>query len=199
MPGEFAIYTALWASFGLGHSLLAEHRVRAWMIRRVGRGERLVYNLIASLHLLLVLSAGAWLLGGLPALPVLWPLRAVMLAAVLAGLLVLAAAGRSYDLGRFSGLAQWRGAVRDTPWDAPEPLVTAGMNRRVRHPLYLGLLLVLWGLAFTPLSLATALCASAYIAIGIRAEERKLRARYGDAYVAYCARVPALLPRPWRS
>lgn len=198
MLGKFAIYAALWGSFGLGHSLLAGHRVRAWVIGRIGARERLAYNLIAMLHLLLVLTIGAALLGALPALRIPWPLRAAMLAAVVAGLVVLAAAGRAYDLGRFSGLAQLRGTVRDAPGETPEPLVTDGMNRRVRHPLYLGLLLVLWGLAVTPLALATAVCASLYIAAGIRSEERKLRVLYDADYLAYCARVPALLPRPWR-
>ncbi len=198
MAGRLLLYAMLWGSFGFGHSLLAGMAVRARMIGWFGARERLAYNVIAGLHLLLVLAAGALLLGGLPALPRPWPLRVAMAAAIVAGLAILLVAGRSYDLGRFSGLAQLRSGRADDPAATPEPLVTGGLNRRVRHPLYLGLLLLLWGAAGTPLTLATAACASVYIAIGIRSEERKLHRLYGAAYAAYCARVPALLPRPWR-
>ena len=39
---------------------------------------------------------------------------------------------------------------------------------------------------------------NAYLVIGMRLEERKLLARYGDAYRRYRDAVPALIPHPWR-
>ena len=40
-----------------------------------------------------------------------------------------------------------------------------------------------------------ALASTAYIAVGMRFEERDLRRTFGASYDAYAARVPALLPR----
>ena len=70
------------------------------------------------------------------------------------------------------------------------------MNVRVRHPLYLGLLLVPWGRSTTPFALATAVYATVYILVGIRFEEDKLLRLYGDSYTAYRKHVPKLLPWP---
>jgi protein-S-isoprenylcysteine O-methyltransferase Ste14 len=39
------------------------------------------------------------------------------------------------------------------------------------------------------------LASTAYIAVGIRFEERDLRRSFGASYDAYAAHVPALLPR----
>ena len=70
------------------------------------------------------------------------------------------------------------------------------LHRFIRHPLYSGLFLVLWGHAQTEFALATALWGSVYLVIGAGFEERRLIDRYGDAYRTYRARVPAFVP--WR-
>lgn len=70
----------------------------------------------------------------------------------------------------------------------------------VRHPLMLGLLMALW---ITPRMstghLLFAAASTAYIAIGIRLEERALRRHHGSSYEDYATRVPALLPRRRRA
>ena len=184
----FAVYALLWASFGVVHSVFAAGSGKRLLARLAGRGERLAYNAIALVHLLLVLWLGRLLLPGDFTPPL--ALRIVMALMILAGIIVLAVAGRAYDLGRFLGTAQ----LRDDPASI-EPLATGGMNAVVRHPLYLGLLLVLWGAAASPFMLATAFFATLYIRIGIHFEERKLLALYGDAYARYQSAVPMLWPR----
>ncbi|HEX9043318.1 MAG TPA: hypothetical protein VF838_20245 [Trebonia sp.] len=42
-----------------------------------------------------------------------------------------------------------------------------------------------------------AACATGYILIGIAFEEHDLVQSLGDSYLAYRARVPALIPRLW--
>ncbi len=189
------LYVLLWIGFGAGHSVLASWPGRRWLERVAGAGDRLAYNLFALVHLAVVLGIGWYLFRDLPAFALPWVLRAALALMVLAGAVILVLAGRSYDLARFAGLAQLRRQAPESGL-ATEALATGGMNALVRHPLYLGLLLVLWGGAGSPFALATAVCASVYILIGIRFEERKLLRLYGDRYAAYRARVPMLLPWP---
>ncbi len=89
---------------------------------------------------------------------------------------------------RFSGLVAIQPGHR---------LVTGGVYAVIRHPSYLGLLVnaLGWGLAFRSGVgvLLTALMILPVIA-RIRAEERLLRAEFGDAYDAYRARTSRLVP-----
>ncbi len=192
-PG-LLLYALVWVSFALGHSLLAAAPGRRWLARLAGRGDRLTYNGIALLHLALVLGCGWLWLGGRGAFVFPWPLDILRGIAILAGATVLLIAGRSYDPARFFGIVQLRAQApeRDLP---AEPLVTSGLNGVVRHPLYLGLLLLVWGDVHAPLTLATASFATLYVLIGIQFEEKKLRRLYGPTYDAYRTAVPMLIPR----
>jgi protein-S-isoprenylcysteine O-methyltransferase Ste14 len=76
-------------------------------------------------------------------------------------------------------------------------LVTSGLYRYLRHPQYLGLILIV--LAFNiqwptlPTLLMAPLLILAYIALA-RREDRELTARFGETFRTYAARTPALLP-----
>jgi methanethiol S-methyltransferase len=66
----------------------------------------------------------------------------------------------------------------------------------VRHPLLTGMVLAFWATPQMGAShLLFALGATAYVAVGMRFEERELRRTFGASYDAYAARVPALLPK----
>ena len=108
-----------------------------------------------------------------------------------AGWALLVLSSRSYDLGILSGTRQLHGGG-----DNDEALHLGGLHVWIRHPLYAGAYLILWGGAVAPLGVVTAIFGSLYLAIGTTLEERKLTARYGDVYADYCRRVPALVP--WR-
>ncbi len=83
-------------------------------------------------------------------------------------------------------------------------LSTEGMYSVVRHPLYLGNLLIWAGVAATTGNLAavavTILVFWIYNGRIMLAEERFLRARFGSDFTRWAARTPALLPAPrlWR-
>lgn len=188
------LYGTLWLSFALGHSLLASRPVRAAVIQRVGPAERLIYNLVAVLHLAIVLVGGRLLLGAAPAFEIPQALGVCLTAMGVVGAVGIAAALLGYDLGRFSGLTQWRTRRADDLVSPDAPLVITGLHRYVRHPLYTASIMALWGGAGTPLGLATAVFGTAYLAVGLRFEERKLLAVHGSVYAAYRERVPALLP-----
>lgn len=77
-------------------------------------------------------------------------------------------------------------------------LVRAGPYALVRHPIYTGLLLALAGTTLavgTPAALAGLAVMAGGIALRIRREETLMIWQFGDAYLAYRAEVPALIPR----
>ena len=91
--------------------------------------------------------------------------------------------------------------LRQAGWASPREaagagaLEVGGLHSVVRHPLMTGLVVAFWATPHLGSShLLFAVAATAYIAIGIRFEERDLRRTFGAAYDAYAARVPALLP-----
>ncbi|WP_241503890.1 methyltransferase family protein [Ferruginivarius sediminum] len=188
------VYSLAWISFGAVHSLLAHPPVQQAMGRLFGSRTRLAYNLIATVHIAAVLALGIWLLGGAAdfALPA-W-LRVAMWLLAGCGVAGLVVGLREYDMSRFSGTWQARHGTPPGAGDEDEPLVTAGLHRYVRHPLYTAGMMLLWGLAQSPLGLATAVWGTLYFVIGTLFEERKLLARYGGDYREYRRKVPAFVP-----
>ena len=79
-------------------------------------------------------------------------------------------------------------------------LSTQGFNALVRHPLYLGLLLLLLGwFLISPGLLVLVLLGSVlvYLPFGIYFEELKLKRQFGQAYLDYTKRVKCLIPGLW--
>ena len=84
------------------------------------------------------------------------------------------------------------------PEQREQRLVATGWHARVRHPIYLGHLLMLLGWSGgSGLAVLYGLAAFAILtgAIMIRWEERELEQRFGESYREYQRRVPALIPR----
>jgi protein-S-isoprenylcysteine O-methyltransferase Ste14 len=79
-----------------------------------------------------------------------------------------------------------------------EELVTRGLYRFSRNPMYVGNLLILGGLAIASNTWVCALIAAplfifVYVAI-VAAEEQYLRSRFGEQFDRYCRAVPRWLP-----
>jgi protein-S-isoprenylcysteine O-methyltransferase Ste14 len=80
---------------------------------------------------------------------------------------------------------------------ATPELKVNGVHQYIRHPLYSGTILFVFGLFFifpTLSNLITAVLLTLYILIGIIFEERKLINEFGGDYRDYMQRVPKLLP-----
>ncbi len=80
-------------------------------------------------------------------------------------------------------------------------LITGGVYRRVRHPMYVALLLYSVGQAF---ALPNWLAGPSYVAVmtllvalRLGPEERMLRAHFGPEYDTYVARTKRLIPGVW--
>ncbi|MBV8205418.1 MAG: isoprenylcysteine carboxylmethyltransferase family protein [Acidobacteria bacterium] len=78
-------------------------------------------------------------------------------------------------------------------------LVTSGIRSRLRHPIYVGHLLVLAGLAagsgLAVLWVLLAIDLALHVPL-IQSEEAELESRFGEEYREYRSRVPAMIPRP---
>jgi protein-S-isoprenylcysteine O-methyltransferase Ste14 len=108
------------------------------------------------------------------------------------GFSIYSAAFKSFDRVQVSGLAELE------PGRHRQELVTSGIRRRVRHPIYLGHLCeVLAWCVGTGLVALYALAVFAIVtgAWMIRIEDRELEARFGEPYRAYRRAVPAVIPR----
>ena len=123
----------------------------------------------------------------------LLPVLAVPSSLRIGGALALAAAGASLDL---AGLIAFRRAKTTANPTAPQQssaVVSTGIYRFTRNPMYLGLLCLLLAWAVFLSSAWALLVLPAFIAyitrFQILPEERVLAARFGSAYADYCARV----------
>lgn len=78
-----------------------------------------------------------------------------------------------------------------------ETLVIRGIYGKMRHPLYLGLLLIFLGyflVSGTVGALIHLSCLIGYLPFGIYYEEKNLLKKYGSAYSDYRKSVPAIFP-----
>ncbi len=92
------------------------------------------------------------------------------------------------------GLRQVWLHLRDRPYSAL-PFATPGLYRVVRHPLYVGWLLVFWMTpTMTIAHLLFSVATTAYIVLAIQFEERDLIDSHGDKYRQYKRTVPMLVP-----
>ncbi|HHG85053.1 MAG TPA: isoprenylcysteine carboxylmethyltransferase family protein [Bacteroidetes bacterium] len=75
------------------------------------------------------------------------------------------------------------------------PFSTPFLYQYIRHPLYLGVLLIFWATpTMTHDHLFFSEVMTAYLLIGIYFEEKDLVRRYGKAYSDYQKKVPMLIP-----
>jgi protein-S-isoprenylcysteine O-methyltransferase Ste14 len=187
-----------WILYGALHSVLAAPGIKRAVADRWPRlmpAYRLLYNLLAGAALLPIL----WLLWRVPG-PWLWRWQGagawVMNGLALLAVGLLVAVPGLYDLSEFSGLRQLREG-RETS-EEQEPFRISTLHRYVRHPWYALSLVLIWTRDMNAARLVSALGITAYFIVGSRLEERKLLVRFGGPYRDYLARVPGLLPRPWK-
>jgi protein-S-isoprenylcysteine O-methyltransferase Ste14 len=188
-----AINSALLVLFALQHSIMARPWFKAAWTRIVPVAvERSTYCLVSSLALFLLFWQ--WQpMGG-----VLWNAQSasghlVLNALYAIGWLIVLATTFVIDHFDLFGLRQVWLYLIGRPYTALG-FRTPGPYRYVRHPLYVGWLLVFWSApAMTSAHLVFALATTAYILIAIQFEERDL-ARYHSEYAEYRRQVPMLVP-----
>jgi protein-S-isoprenylcysteine O-methyltransferase Ste14 len=184
---------ALFAVFAVHHSAFARPPVRAWMGRHVSpRLERAVYVWAASLMLIAVCALWQPLPG------VAWrasaPWSWLLHAGAAAGVWLTLRSAAMIDVWELAGVKQVADSepgVSLPPGSTPPGRFrTDGPYGWVRHPIYLGWLLIVFGVAtMTSTRLAFAAISTLYIVVAIPLEERTLVQVSGGAYRGYMALV----------
>ena len=174
------------------HSLLASLTFKSLLADTVGksamRGYRLFYNAFSFLTFLPILYL-ARTLPDAPLYSVPAPISYVMLVGQGLGLILLIVGVLQTDTLSFVGLSQLFAEEK------PSALVTRGLYRLVRHPLYTAGLMILWlSPSASVNSFTLYLGATVYILVGAYFEERKLLREFGQAYAEYKSKTPMLIP-----
>jgi protein-S-isoprenylcysteine O-methyltransferase Ste14 len=188
-----AINLALLGLFAVQHSVMARPWFKSvWACVVPPVVERSTYVLFSSLALLLLFWK--WEpMGG-----VVWSVdnlygRGVITALYAMGWLVVLIA--TFQINHFDlfGLRQVWFYLKGEPYQ-PLKFGTPGLYKLVRHPLYVGWLMVFWSApVMTVAHLVFALMTTAYILVSIQFEERDLM-RLHREYVEYKKSVPMLIP-----
>jgi hypothetical protein len=167
---------ALITAFALHHSLFARDRVKVWLSRIVTSALlRSTYVWIASLLLMLVCLA--WQPIGAEIYRTTGLLAITLMVCQAAGFWLTARGVARIDPLELAGIH---------PASQSQGLQVAGPYRWVRHPLYLGWALMVFGAPhMTGDRLAFATLTTGYLIAAIPWEERSLRQSFGDGYVRY--------------
>ena len=199
MPAAAAIAlnTAAFTLFALHHSIFARAPIRAWVARTVSPHlERAVYVWIASVAFALLCAI--WAPFGAPLWDVDGGARVALHLAQLAGAGITLHAAAVLDAMSLSGVRQLHAPLPASGVEpSSAPLRHTGLYGLVRHPIYLGWLLIVWPApTMTPAHLLFAGLSTVYLVVAIAFEERSLHQTFGAAYADYTRRVPSKLI-PW--
>jgi protein-S-isoprenylcysteine O-methyltransferase Ste14 len=136
-------------------------------------------------------------LPGMVAYVVPWLLRPIATAVDPAGIALLAAGSMLLLRCVRDFYVAGRGTL--APWEPPQRLVTIGLYRVSRNPMYLSVVVVLCGWALTfhsrRLGIYAALVTLAFHFRILLFEEPWLEQTHGDEWLAYRARVPRWIGR----
>lgn len=188
-----AVNVALLSIFALQHSVMARPAFKRWWTRIVpSAAERSTYVLLSSVALILLFWQ--WR----PIGAIVWQIdsdlgRALVYGGYAFGWALLLFATFLINHFDLFGLRQAWLCFRRRPY-TEIPFRTPALYKVVRHPLYVGWLLIFWcAPTMTAAHLLFAVMTTAYILIAIQLEERDLAHAFPE-YARYRERVPMLIP-----
>ena len=193
MLSDHLILTTLWLVYVILHSVLASLTVKNKMQKKLGsnyKHYRLAYTIFAFVSLVALL----WYQLSIPTIRFYKPSFLIVVIGYLitiTGFGIMLTCIKRY----FMSLSGLRSLLQETT-DAE--LIISGIHRYVRHPLYLGTFIFIWGLLilvpFLSLLLANTII-TVYTLIAIKFEEEKLVKEFGEKYTTYQKTVPMIIPK----
>lgn len=189
MPVNALYLGVFWLFYYAIHSGLATDRIKRLFAEKmpmISSWYRTIYSLFAGMNFALLM----WFHSITPSGFVFESSLALQIVGAVFGLsalIVFLLAIRQYD---------WRFWIANGE-ESQNQLITTGMNRVVRHPLYFAVILALIALVLIfPKwkNLIFAVITLLYTIIGALLEERKLIGKYGGAYIHYRDKVKMLIP-----
>ncbi len=196
-----------WA-FAVSHSLFISNAFKALVRRVIGETYFLAFYRLAFVAVSgLSVSAAVWVITRQPngmvySVPGLlgWLLRGVQFL----GFALFALSFRNLDGLKWLGLRPALYYLRhQEASEEPYPFRrnqfdTCGTYCLVRHPMYLGLIVMAWAEPSMSLNhLIIAASSTLYFYIGSLLEERRMVAQFGEPYIRYQREVPRLIPWLW--
>ena len=169
----YLILVAGWAVYFILHSAMA------------GRSNRILYVVISTVGLFALLFYN----GSIESLKFFTsegPVRYISLVLTIFGVMIIQTTFKQFSFKGFIGVSK-----------ESQELKTDGILSYIRHPIQAGIILVVLGFFFFIPNLPTlvsCVCIFIYIPVGVYLEEKKLVALFGDQYIEYRKRVPAIIP-----
>ncbi|MGA2193483.1 MAG: isoprenylcysteine carboxylmethyltransferase family protein [Nitrospirota bacterium] len=202
---SISITITAFACFAVIHSLTVSLSFKKRLASLTGlTWMRAYYRLLFTIFSVIITVSAAYVIFTQPdtqADLLIWrpsmPLEIACRTVQLAGVAIMLAAFGPFDLGYFTGLRQALTYIEtgrtggDIEGLEDNVLVTGGIYGLVRHPMYLGGILVFFFEPYINLnSLALRMLAVFYFICGALIEDRRLIAQFGGPFLEYKSRVP---------
>jgi len=194
--------TLIFLFFCISHSYLAEASVKEWVFSKAPK-IRPFYRIFYSLFSVLLLCLWIYFLPNDSTLIYSFPGMAkwFLLAINLSSFIFLIYILLKFNLGVFIGTRQVKDFLkfkkRPEYLDEPEKgtLITLGLHKYVRHPIYtFSMLVLITNPAPTVREAYFSVCVILYFYIGSYFEEKKLIQRFGEEYKSYQKKTGRFFP-----
>ncbi|MCX5919204.1 MAG: NnrU family protein [Deltaproteobacteria bacterium] len=194
------LYAVLgWVVWCTLHSALISIPVTEYMERKLGDGFRF-YRLFYNIFSLATLIPLLFYTASMRQEPVFrWegPLGIIPYILLATGIGLFIIGGRNYSLFQLLGIAQIKRGGTNRSLSEYGKFVVSGIHRMIRHPWYLGGMMIVWARDLSLSTILTNLVISSYLVIGAILEERKLVGEIGEPYREYQRNVSMLFPYKW--
>lgn len=183
-----------WGLFYVLHSALAASKLKRilkaeWPTRY--KWYRLLYTLLSIALFLGILIQATFLPIEFILRPTSFGQYAGYLIATV-GVIIMLRSMKQISVGSFLGINTEREVTTEMN------LIVTGIYSQIRHPLYLGLVLIFSGYFLVSGTVGAVIhlaCLITYLPFGIYFEEKNLVAEFGESYRSYQKEVPAFFPR----
>lgn len=181
-----------WLLYGALHSFMASNYFKKFAEKILGkyfRFYRLLYNVLAFALLIPIFALqfstekqSLWKVSDYQSI--------IGKTITICGAFIVSKALHGYDLREFSGLDFNKNQEKNE-------FKSDGLLKYMRHPIYFGILIFVWGMFVTDAStrsLSSAIAVAIYLFVGIYFEEKKLIDVFGEKYKKYQQDVPMIIP-----